>query len=551
MPRTTIFHDSGIAILRTGHDIATRKHLVLNYGKGSSGHGHRDKLSINLITFGYDLACDLGYPTTFTHDKVDGWEKHTASHATVCIDGRAQEIATGSLRFFGSTPGMQAVCATGDRAYPACAEVYERTLVMVDAPGSDAYVVDVFRVSGGSTHDYMFRSLSGDDGENLSLEFPPGTATVRQMRGTAAGEDVAFGSLPGLGYIKDVSRTACDREWSATWRTGDEENTGIRLTMIGQSGSEIVNGKGEGFGFFGQSPWDASVAVRQSGGGESIFMGVLEPFQGDPFVRSVEAVDVSGGIGAKIRLDGRVDYVLRRLEKSAVCTAEIDGAPVVFNAEVARISIHELGRRDLQIVQGSRLRFGEEVLECGAIPSGRVEAVDPKDRSVIVTLDSGDGIEEGDLVVFRNPAFPCNSSYEVVTAEAMDGNRHRLGLHMSFNLSEGVVQSVEREKGQFATDTCMTKLRACPGLFDGKAIRSGGKAVGTIETAGPDILKQKERPFASRIRDGAPETGQLSYFRFDDPRSVSGLNVGDRFMVCDLNAGDRFTVMRSAYRTIT
>lgn len=31
---------------------------------------------------------------------------------------------------------------------------------------------------------------------------------------------------------------------------------------------------------------------------------------------------------------------------------------------------------------------------------------------------------------------------------------------------------------------------------------------------------------------------------------LSGLNVGDQFMVCDLNEGDRFTVMRSAYRTI-
>lgn len=550
VPRTTIFHDSGIAILRTGHDIATRKHLVLNYGKGSSGHGHRDKLSINLITFGYDLACDLGYPTTFTHDKVDGWEKHTASHATVCIDGRAQEIATGSLWFFGRTPGMQAVCATGDRAYPACAEVYERTLVMVDAPGSDAYVVDVFRVCGGSTHDYMFRSLSGDDGENLSLEFPPGTATVRQIRGTAAGEDVAFGSSPGLGYIKDVSRTACDREWSATWRAGDEENTGIRLTMIGQSGSEIVNGKGEGFGFFGQSPWDASVAVRQSGGGESIFMGVLEPFQEDPFVRSVEALDVSGGIGAKIRLDGRVDYVLRRLEKGAVCTAEVDGAPVAFDAEVARLSVYESGRRDLQIVQGTRLRFGGEILEGADLPSGRVEAVDPDRRSVVVTLDSGDGIAKGDVIVFRNPAFTCNSSYEVVATEAMEGNRARLGLHMSFNLSEGVVQSMNRARGLFATDTCMTKLRACPGLFDGKAIRSEGRAVGAIETAGPDILKEEERSFATRLADGASATGTMTYFRFNDPCQVSGLNVGDRFMVCDLNAGDRFEVMRSAFRTI-
>ena len=187
VPRTTVFHDSGIAILRTGANIASRKHLVLNYGKGNGGHGHRDKLGINIITFGYDLACDLGYPTTFTHKKVDGWEKHTASHATVCIDGQAQEIATGSLRFYGRTPGMQAVCASGETAYPGCAEVYERTLVMVDAPGSDAYVVDLFRVSGGTTHDYMFRSLSGDDGENFRMEFPEAAEPLRQVRGDRRG----------------------------------------------------------------------------------------------------------------------------------------------------------------------------------------------------------------------------------------------------------------------------------------------------------------------------------------------------------------------------
>lgn len=550
VPRTSIFHDSGIAILRTGVDIATRKHLVLNYGKGSSGHGHRDKLGINLITFGYDLACDLGYPTTFTHDKVDGWEKHTASHATVCIDGQAQEIATGSLRFYGRAPGMQAVCASGEAAYPGCAEVYERTLVMVDAPGPDAYVVDLFRVKGGSTHDYMFRSLSGDDGENFRMEFPADTETVRQARGTAAGEDVAFGTSAGLGYIRDVSRTPCDGEWSATWRAGDEENTGIRLTMAGQPGREIVNGKGEGFGFFGQSPWDACVAVRQSGGGESVFTCLLEPFQGEPFVRSVEALEVSCGIGVRIRLDGRVDTVFRRLKSDAVCTAEIDGIPVIFDAEVARIAMHESGRRDLEIIQGSRLRFGDDVLECRAIPAGRIESIDPENQSVVLGLDSGEGITAGEMVVFRNPDYTCNSSYEVVTAEEMDGNRYRLGLHMSFNLSEGVVRWVDRTRGLYATDTCMTKLKACPGLFDGKGIRAGGETIGAIETAGPDILTPEERRFASASDEGAPAGGTMTYFRFNDPRSVSGLNIGDRFMACDLNTGDRFTVMRSAHRTI-
>ncbi len=549
VPCTTLFHDSGIAILRTGSEVTTRKHLVLNFGKGSGGHGHRDKLSINLIAFGYDLACDLGYPTTFTHKKVDGWEKHTASHATVCIDGRAQEIATGSLRFFGRTPGMQAVCASGERAYPGCAGVYERTLVMVDAPGSDTYVFDLFRVQGGATHDYMFRSLSGDDGEGFSTEFPAGTKTVRQPRGTAAGEDVAFGTLPGPGYIKDVSRTFCSGTWSATWGAGDEDSTGIRLTMLGNPGREIINGKGEGFGFFGQSPWDACVAVRQSTeGGESIFGGVLEPFQVDPFVRSVKALDVSGGIGAMVCLDGRTDYLLRRLAEGEVCTAEIDGAPVTFDAEVARVTVYESGGCDLHILHGIWLQFGDEVLEGGALPLGRVDTVDPGGDSVVLDLDSGDGIVEGDVVVFNNPDYTCNSSYEVATAEAMDGNRFRIGLSMSLNLSEGVVRAVDRERGLFATDTCMTKLEACPGgLFDGKAVHSAGRALGAIETAGKDILGPEERTFASGTGGGS---ASLSCFRFLDPRSASGLNVGDRFLVCDLTAGDRFEVMRSAFRTV-
>ncbi len=552
VPRTALFHDSGVAILRTGDDIASRKHLVLNYGKGSGGHGHRDKLSINLITFGYDLACDLGYPTTFTHKKVDGWEKHTASHATVCIDGQAQELATGSLRFYGRMPGMQAVCASGKRAYPGCAEVYERTLVMVDAPGSDAYVVDLFRVRGGATHDYMFRSLSGDVGEDFRMEFPAGTETVRQARGTAAGEDVAFGTSPGLGFIKDVGRTFCDGLWSATWRVGDEENTGIRLTMLGDRNREIIHGKGEGYGFFGQSPWDACVAVRHSSDeDETLFAGVLEPYQGRPFVRSVEALTVSGGIGVKVCLDGRTDYVFRRLDKGSVCTAEIDGIPVAFDAEVARITVYESGGCDLHVLQGVRLRFGDEVLEGAALPAGRVDAVDPEDRSVVVALDSGDGIVNGDVIVFRNPAYICNSSCEVISVELMDGNRHRVRLNMSLNLSEGIVRYVDRERGLFATDTCMTKLEACPGgLFDGKAIHSAGKAIGSIETAGADILGPEERPFESGKDSGDPAAGTLNYFRFQDPRYGSALKVGDRFLVCDLNAGDRFEVMRSALRAV-
>ena len=540
VPRTAIFHDSGFAILRTGRDLETRKHLVLNYGKGNAGHGHRDKLAINVVVHGYDLSGDLGYPTTFTHKKVDGWEKHTISHATVCIDGKTQAFATGSLELYGRTPGTQVICATGERAYPGLAQVYERTLALIDVSDARAYAFDVFQVRGGDVHDYAFHSLSKDDGRNFEVGLPPGLALTPQEGGTAAGPDVVFGDAPGLGYIKDVSRAKCAGAWSATWRVGNEDGTGIRLTMLGAEGREVITGKGEGYGFFGKSPLDAYVLARSPAKGETTtYVAVLEPFQGHPFIQSVQPLTVSGGVGARVSLDGRTDYLFRRTGDVSVCTSEVEGKQVEFDGAFARVTVHDAGTCDLHLLQGSRLKVGEEILEGPVLPRGRVESVDPTTGAVIVSLSSGEGLAEGDLTVFRNPAYICSSSYEVKTVERLDANRLKIALSLSLHLSEGVVSSTG-DDGVFETNTCMTKLEVCPGLFDGKAVYAGGRRLGALES-GPG-RGAEDRLFANR-------SGGRNRFRFADPSVATGLKAGDRFLVCDLDVGDTFEGMRSAHNT--
>jgi hypothetical protein len=151
-----------------------------------------------------------------------------------------------------------------------------------------------------------------------------------------------------------------------------------------------------------------------------------------------------------------------------------------------------------------------------------VESVDPAGDAVVVSLSSGDALAEGDLIVFRNPACICNSSAGVGRVETLRGGRFRVNLSLSLNLSEGVVRSIER--GAFTTDTCMTKLKVCPGLFDGKAVYSGGTRRGVLKAA----------------TEGR--------FTLTDPSAGAGLKAGDRFLVCDLDAGDEFEVMRSAYK---
>lgn len=223
----------------------------------------------------------------------------------------------------------------------------------------------------------------------------------------------------------------------------------------------------------------------------------------------------------------------RRAGDAGVCAAEVDGERVETDAEAARVTVYDSGECELHLVQGTFLRFGDRSLEGPEIARGRVERVDPEARSVVVTAASGEAPAEGDFLVFKNPAYICNSSYEVVRVEAMDANRYRLELNMSLVLSEGIVRAVDREAGGFDTDTCMTKLEVCPGLFDGKSIRAAGNPVGCLSTAETDA-------------EGS--AGKVNVFRFADRKSALGLEAGAPFTVCDLQAGDLFELTRSLYK---
>ena len=541
VPVTRIFHDSGIAILRAGEALESRKHVVLNFGKGNRGHGHKDKLGINLITFGFDLAADLGYPTTFTHPKVDGWEKHTASHATVCIDGKTQEFAAGSLEAFGSTPGMQVVRASGARAYPGLAGLYERTIWLVEASDSDHYVFDVFQVAGGDQHDYVFRSYSGEDGENFSLDLPPGVMFEKQEGGSAAGQNVPFGESPGFGYMRDVTVTACDKTWSAKWRMGNEDDIGIRLTMLGEPEREILTAKGEGYGFYGQSPWDACILAR-SRGGASTYASVLEPFQKTPFSKDISRVNVEGAVGVRVDLEDRSDILLQRIGNSGCCSGEIDKTRISFDAQFVRISIYLTGKLELHLVDGAFLEFGDRRLAGPGSSTGEVVELEPSDQCVTLHYTNGEPPAAGETVGFRNEDYICNSSYEITGVTLLEESKCRVELDMTKVLAEGIVAEIDGRSGIFSTHTCMTKLEVCPGLFDGKAIWAAGKPVGILETAGPDVAEA----IKERTSGGGSEPGGANYFKLKRDWRPGNLVAGDRFCVCDLRIGDKFEIIRSA-----
>ena len=216
--RSHLFDDSGIAILRAGANPETRQHVCMTFSKGSYGHGHTDKLAINVFRYGFDLTADLGYPTTWTDIKGSGWETNTASHCTVMLDESPQRgNVIGKLHLFATEPVCDVVEASAEGAYPQC-DLYRRTVALIrDDAGEPLYTVDIFRVAGAKTRDYLFHSLG--EPQDMSVTVDDEQATwVKQERGSLAGEDVEPMTQGACGFLFGLERTRASGGVSSVWR---------------------------------------------------------------------------------------------------------------------------------------------------------------------------------------------------------------------------------------------------------------------------------------------------------------------------------------------
>lgn len=182
----------GCSILEAGTG-DQRRGLSLYYGDASGGHGHADRLNIEMFAFGKAVMPDDGYPTPFTRPDYYEWRRaDTMRHYCVMIDELPHlTYGRGYLQDLASTPQVQLVEATADAAYPGLASLYRRTSALIDITPERSYLVDIFRVRGGSQHDWCFH------GPNFSeFRVEGGSLSAPQTTGTLAGEDVAYGKRP-------------------------------------------------------------------------------------------------------------------------------------------------------------------------------------------------------------------------------------------------------------------------------------------------------------------------------------------------------------------
>ncbi|MFP3903942.1 MAG: heparinase II/III family protein, partial [Armatimonadota bacterium] len=236
----------GAAILRQGAG-QDQQYLHLDYGPHGGGHGHLDKLAMILFDRGRQLAPDPGR-LAYAAPLQKTWYKHTFAHNTVCVDERDQARSEGELTAFISEPEFAAAQAVCDTAYGGV--TMRRTMAI-----TGDYVIDVFETESDEEHtyDWLYHNF-GTLEPDVSTEAHPEPLS----------ED------DGYQHFTDISHASASGDWSATFALEDTE---VKLTMLGEEGTEVYFGTG----IAGKPPEPCPMVVVRRSGKTAQYISLMEP----------------------------------------------------------------------------------------------------------------------------------------------------------------------------------------------------------------------------------------------------------------------------------
>lgn len=322
----------------------------------NSGHRHVDVLSTSLYAYGQELAIDRGYFSGSGEKTPDGlsgqgWARSTLSHNLVVVDESSQtRSACGSdLELFGAAPGIEVIQASGQNVYPQCQQ-YRRTCIMVKRSDRRLYVVDLFRVTGGKTHQYSTTCNGG------LTSWAPDTKT----------EPVELAEV-WTTWLKNTRALVPDKPHTFTW---DDGGTKVDLTVLNDSSSidRIVVADAPGWRSSSMSEYDNPplqqilVEHRAEETDEALttaYAAVMTPYTTEESpVRgaSLLANDPDSGVMAvKVQMAGRTDYLISTRDQQPR-----QYGPVTAAGEIAFVSVDPEGRvLSAYLLKGTSLQYGD------------------------------------------------------------------------------------------------------------------------------------------------------------------------------------------------
>lgn len=455
----------GLGILNDPSDSTS---LSLYYGyKG--GHGHFDRLGLELFAGEHPMMPDLGYPDAMNAfvPGIYTWSKNTISHNTVTVDASRQIVnQPGKVELFAASSFARVLDVDATGVYPQTSR-YRRAVFMVDTDGvsgKGSYFLDLFDVKGGSQHDY---SLHGPPGE-FAMN---GGEWSAPAAGTLAGEKVEIGEIyddpamaqpgysggftsyqgSGFQHLFNVRRHLAG-DWVAEWRHEKKNSARLRIRILPAEGQQVLLAQAQISPVKQPKILQYLIARRKGKEVSSRFVSVLEPYGSRNLLSSAERLTPDGGSGLLVKVvreDGRTDWLIydpegtrKRFRRLALLT----------DARAALVTTGPSG--DLERVffaGGSFLNAGSKKYRASGL-EGRVVEVDCTGRTIHVAPDAGSKYDPqslaGRLAHFRNSLR--RTAHPLVSARRSGG---RLLLTTRDDLLVGRSRLKEARKESLLLDT--------------------------------------------------------------------------------------------------
>ena len=575
----------GLGILESG-DQGSRRAVTMSWmPQGHGSHAHSDMLNIELFAFGKTLAPDLGYPEhTGTWPKRVQWTSMTLSHSTVVIDRGSSGRIFGTLNCFKSFPGFHTVDVSSEQAVFNTARppdrVFRRQLSLVDVDKERFYVLDTFRVKGGSQHDWIFHAnhkkkpgAEGKDKVKIALpdteakgadeeaeeEFEDEDKTreppvkmppdfIRRVQVKTRGLELTdprkwkllsdyqnsikkgFGGTQYMHYPQ-FARPA--GQWGVTWDTGDDVN--VRLTMLKGRAQEVILTDGEPPYRSGAPKFLKYVLARNEGQSlKSNYVGLLEAYMEKPVIGGVTDLrtkdDSWSDVAVRVELEGRTDFHFSSITPKSSHTYP---PGIRFRGSQAFAS-EEMGRLYAASLIGSNdtTREVTPILECFGVRieitgtlGGAVGKIDPDAGMFETEADALHPGLIGEIMILGNAVHKC--AYRVTGLENLGGAKWRVELEADFILG---ISPLKQLKGQ--TAKLIEQITTYKGRFAGMTLSNeDGSSLWKIESSNMQSVTVPE--------DGPP----LEDAAF---RDIDG-DLERCLKVCDFGPGDQWFIPASAH----
>ena len=349
--RPALLGGAGVARLAVGQG-ADALDLELR-GMGHFGSPRSRRQALRLAVGGRAVLGDLDDQPP----RADGWDRASASHNTVIVDGLNQretprmmrEVAAGGdFLFFAADPDFQVAVLDDPRAYPRSTTRYRQTVVTCSGPKA-RYAVSAFEVSGGLQHDQVFHASPGDPARwTVSVPLGPGPEsllppTIPYLANTHADDGRWF--VQGYGEFDRMSHGSATAPALAT--LGGPGRPGVRLHLLGDTPFAVVTGSTPRVTAPDEPGRSALLLRRDSKDGatlESTFVTVFDPIGPRPGLTKVGRMTETPGFVVLYleTLDGP-EHLVVNLRPGVIRTVQLaDGRDLTTDGHVVRARRDEL-----------------------------------------------------------------------------------------------------------------------------------------------------------------------------------------------------------------